>query len=226
MQGAAASGPQGVTHGAAVPIAGRAPGFGSPVANGFGARPGAIAPAPGFGGQGQRGGGGGGGFGGGGGGGRGPAGPAGPPGPAGPAGAPGLGSILGGQFKTSGSFTVTGAPQVIPNYFVNFNVSVQGNVAIRLSANFHRFPGSTFPQVSFGLQIDSDPFILFALFQEQQGAGDDQVFDQHIMIEHFIENMAPGPHTIRGVYSGGFPGAEMTFVAAPDMPAVIVVQGP
>jgi len=227
MQGAAAaSGQQGVTPGAAVPIAGRAPGFGSPVANGFGARPGAIAPAPGFGGQGQRGGGGGGGFGGGGGGGRGPAGPPGPAGPQGPAGAAGLGNILGGQTKRSGSFTVTGAPQVIPDFFANFTVSRQGNVAIRISANFHRFPGSVFPQVTLGVQIDGQGQEPLALFQEQQGAGDDQVFDAHIMAELFIEDMAPGNYTVRGIYSGGFPGAEMTFVAAADMPAVIVVQGP
>jgi len=222
--GGPAAGPQGVTPGAPVPIAGRAPGFNSPVANGFGARPGAVAPPAGFGGQGQRGGGGGG-FGGGGGG-RGPAGPVGPAGPPGPAGTPGLGSILGGQTKRSGSFTVTGAPQVIPDFFANFTVSRQGNVTIRVSANFHRFPGSEFPQVTLGVQIDGQGQEPLALFQEQQGAGDDKVFDAHLMAELFIPDMAPGNYTVRGIYSGGFPGAEMTFVAAPDMPAVIVVQGP
>lgn len=230
MQAAAEAAPGArgpVTPGAAVPVVGRGQGFSSPVAQGFGSRPGAIAPAgPGAGRGAGGGGGGGGGFGGGGGGGRGAPGAQGLPGIAGPPGPPGRGSILGGQFKTSGSFTVTGAPQAIPNFFANFVVSVQGNVAIRASANFHRFPGSTFPQVSFGFQIDSDAPIMFALFQEQQGAGDDQVFDAHIMIEHFIENMAPGQHSVRVFYGGGFPGAEMTFVAAPDMPAVLVVQGP
>jgi len=228
MQGAAAaSGQQGVTPGAAVPIAGRAPGFGSPVANGFGARPGAIAPAPGFGGQGQRGGGGGGGFGGGGGGGRGPAGPPGPAGPQGPAGVPGLGNILGGQLKTSGSFTVAGAPQVIPNYFVNFTVSRQGNVTILASANFNR-PGvdATLPDIQFGLQVDGTNYIL-AEVQEQQGAGDDHVNKWHLMIELFLENMAPGDHVVRGIYSGGSIGGDpMTFIAEPDLPAVMVVQGP
>jgi hypothetical protein len=225
MQGAQAQGKGQVAPGQTVPISGRAPGsFSSPVANGFGGRPGAIAPPAGFGQQG--GGGGGGGFGGGGGG-RGPAGPAGPPGPQGPAGAPGLGSILGGQLKTSGSFTVAGAPQVIPNYFVNFTVSRQGNVTIRASANFNR-PGvdATLPDIQFGLQVDGTNYILAEL-QEQQGAGDDHVNKWHVMIELFLENMAPGDHVVRGIYSGGSIGGDpMTFIAEPDLPAVMVVQGP
>lgn len=228
MQGAAsAAGQQGVQPGAAVPVRGGAPGFNSPVANGFGGKPGSIAAPPGFGGQqGRGGGGGGGGFGGGGGGGRGPAGPPGPAGPQGAPGIPGLGNILGGTTKRSGSFTVTGAPQVIPDFFADFTVSRQGNVAIRISANFHRFPGSQFPQVTLGVQIDGQGMEPLALFQEQQGAGDDQVFDAHLMAELFIPDMAPGNYTVRGIYSGGFPGAEMTFVAEAAMPAVIVVQGP
>lgn len=229
--GGPGAGPHGVTPGAAVPIAGRAPGFGSPVANGFGARPGAVAPAPGFGGQGQRGGGGGGGgggFGGGGGGGRGPAGPPGPAGPAGPAGAPGTGSILGGQNKTSGSFTAVGAPVIIPDYFVEFNVSVQGDVAIRASANFNRdTPGGVeTPNLRFGLQVDGTNYIL-AQFHEQQGAGDDKIFSTHLAIELFLENMAPGPHVVHGIYSGDTSGlAVLSFIARPDLPAMLVVQGP
>lgn len=230
MQAAAANAPGAkgqVTPGAPVPVRGGAPGFTSPVAPGFGGRPGAIAPPGGFGQQGQGGGGGGGGGFGGGGGGRGPAGPPGPPGPQGPAGTPGLGSILGGQLKTSGSFTSAGAPVVIPNYFVNFNVSVQGNVTIRASANFDR-PGvdATLPDILFGLQVDGTDYILAAV-QEQQGAGDDHVNRWHLMIELFLENMAPGPHVVRGIYSGGlFGGDTFTFTAEPDMPAVLVVQGP
>jgi hypothetical protein len=225
----AQGGKGGVTPGAPVPISGRAPGaFTSPVAPGFGGRPGSITGAPGFGQPGQAGGGGGGGgFGGGGGGGRGPAGPPGPAGPQGPAGAPGLGSILGGQLKTSGSFTVAGAPQVIPNYFVNFTVSRQGNVTIRASANFNR-PGvdATLPDIQFGLQVDGTNYILAEL-QEQQGAGDDHVNKWHLMIELFLENMAPGDHVVRGIYSGGSIGGDpMTFIAEPDLPAVMVVQGP
>lgn len=220
----AQGGKGGVTPGAPVPISGRAPGaFSSPVANGFGGRPGSI---PGMA-PGQGGGGGGGGFGGGGGG-RGPAGPPGPAGPQGPAGAPGTGSILGGQLKTSGSFTVAGAPQVIPNYFVNFNVSQQGNVTIRASANFNKTtPGeATLPDIKFGLQVDGTDYILADVF-EQQGAGDDHVERWHQMIELFLENMAPGPHVVRGIYSGGSIGGDaMTFMAEPDLPAVLVVQGP
>lgn len=222
LQGAQAQGQGKVAPGQAVPISGRAPGsFSSPVANGFGGKPGSI---PGMA-PGQGGGGGGGGFGGGGGG-RGPAGPPGPPGPQGATGAPGLGNILGGQTKRSGSFTVTGAPQVVPDFFANFTVSRQGNVTIRISANFHRFPGAQLPQVTLGVQIDGQGQEPLALFAEQQGAGDDQVFDAHLMAELFIPDMAPGDYTVRGIYSGGLPGSEMTLVAAPDMPAVIVVQGP
>lgn len=229
MQAAAAGAPSPtgrVTPGMPVPVRGGVPGFNSPVAPGFGAKPGSIAPAAGFGqgGQGGGGGGGGGGFGGGGGG-RGGPGPAGAPGAVGPVGPAGSGSIIGGQLKTSGSFTSTGAVVAIPNYFVNFKVTKKGNVLIRASANFTRFPGSTFPQVTFGLQVDGTDYPL-ALFQEQQGAGGDQVFDAHIMVELFIEDMDPGDHVVRGIYSGGFPGAEMTFVAAPNMPAMLSVQGP
>ena len=114
---------------------------------------------------------------------------------------------------------------MIPNYFADFTVTKKGNVTIRASANFHRFPGSTFPQVTFGLRIGTTDYPL-ALFQEQQGAGDDQVFDAHLMIELFLENMDPGTYQVHGIYSGGFPGAEMTFVAEPGMPAMLVVQGP
>jgi hypothetical protein len=221
MQAAAASAPGArgpVTPGAPVPVRGQMPGFNSPVAQGFGNKPGAIAPAQGLG---RQGGGGGGGFGGGGGG-RGAPGQKGDPGIQG---LPGPGSFIGGQLKTSGSFTATGAPVVIPNYFVNFTVLATGNVLITASANFTRSPGSTFPQVTFGLQVDGVDFPL-ALFQEQQGAGSDQVFDAHLTVQLFIENMAPGPHVVRGIYSGGFPGAEMTFVAAPAMPAMLSVHHP
>jgi hypothetical protein len=167
---------------------------------------------------------GGGGFVGGGGGGPGPAGPQ---GVAGPQGGFGPGTPPDGlNLNAPGSsFTSTGAPVVIPNYFVDFNVGNQGNVTIRASANFHSAFGSTFPQVTFGLQVDGTDYPL-ALFQEQQGAGDDKVFDAHIMIELFIPQMAPGPHTVKGIYSGGFPGAEMTFVAEPEMGAMLVVDHP
>jgi hypothetical protein len=137
----------------------------------------------------------------------------------------GSGAILGGQLKTSGSFTVVGALQAIPNYFADFIVTKKGNVTIRASANFTRPGGSTFPQVTFGLRIGITDYPL-ALFQEQQGAGQDKVFDAHLMVELFLENMDPGTYQVRGIYSGGFPGAEMTFVAAPDMPAMLTVQGP
>jgi hypothetical protein len=159
------------------------------------------------------------------GGGQGNPGPAGPPGPAGAAGPPGPGSFISGQLKTSGSFTSTGAPVVIPNYFVNFTTLAAGNVLIRASANFHRFPGAQLPAVVFGVQVDGTDFPL-ALFAEQQGAGDDQIFDQHIMVELFLENLPAGNHVVRGLYSGGNPGSEMTFVAAPDMPAMLSVQHP
>lgn len=215
-----------ITPGATVPVRGGTPGFNSPVTPGFGAKPGAITPASGFGKPGRPGGGAGGGGGwSGGGGGRGAPGQQGLPGIQGPVGPPGSGSILGGQRKTSGSFTITGAVQAIPDYLVNFTVTKKGNVTIRASANFHRNPGSTLPQVTFGLRVGVTDHPL-GFFHEQQAAGGDQVFDHHMMIELFLEDMEPGDYTVQGIYSGGFPGAEMEFVATPDLPAMIVVQGP
>lgn len=230
MQAAAAAtpGPTGrVTPGMPVPVRGGVPGFNSRVAPGFGSKPGSIAPAGSFGQQGGQGGGGGGGGGGGfggGGGGRGGPGPAGAPGAVGPAGPAGPGSFIAGQLKTSGSFLAVGAPVPIPNYFVNFDVLVAGDVLIIVSANFTRFPGAQLPNVTLGVQVDGVDFPL-ALWTGNVGGGGGNITDLHITAPLFL-NLGVGSHVVRGIYSGGFPGSEMTFVALPNMPAMLTVQHP
>lgn len=208
MQGAAAGGkgaaPGGrVAPGSQVPIAGRAPGFSSPVAPGFGGKPGSIAAPAGFGQSSQSnggGGGGGGGFGGGGGG-RGAPGQQGPPGPAGPAGPSGPGTIESPITKVNGDFTVaSGSPFVpVPDTTVMFNQQTAGAAWILLQAVFGAAgAGQTCGQM--GIRVDGVDYPLTANLIHTFVGGVGQFLTSAVAVLPIT--LAAGPHTVEAVVRG------------------------
>lgn len=220
MAASAAAGAPGapgkVAPGSSVPVVGQMPGFSSPVAPGFGARPGAIAPAMGPAGMPAQSGGGG--FGGGGGGGRGPAGPPGPRGPAGPA---GPGTIAPPIAKVDGDFTVAfTSPFVpVPGTSIAFTQQADGTAILFLQAVFGSAGFGTNGQV--GIRVDGIDYPLTANLMHTFASGVGQFLVSAVAL--LPVTLAAGAHTAEVVLRGDASlyapiGAPVTIQANPLIP--------
>lgn len=131
-----------------------------------------------------------------------------------------------GISKTDGNFTATGTLTAVPGTTVNFMVNTPGNAQIVVSADFVANPVANLPGLFLGVIIDGGPAQQLASFSEQQGAGSDGAFIEHLT-GMIVIPFSVGPHSVQMAYFSATLGPQvMSLVASPAQPATVSVIHP